>query len=507
MLNARESREKLMSDPYRPVYHFVLPEGEEVLSPNDPNGAFYADGVYHLMYLYRNTKQDGHHWGHMISRDLLHWRHMPDSLVVQNGDGGCFSGGGFVDDDKTAYITFWKLPKTPQGPGAGGVALAYAKAPYDKWERIEPIAVSATVQGIKDVEIDGEVVHLGCCDPSNIWKIDNKYYMQLGNNPVLDEYGRADNSPVKYQGGWTELYRSDDLKTWEYLHRFYDVEPRKKDGWPDKTEDAMCASFLPLFDAESNGNKTDKWLQLFIAHNRGCQYFVGNLKNEKFYPEVHGRMSWEDRTYFAPEALIDDKNRQIMWAWLRDNPEYAIERYGWRGVYALPRAVWWEDDMLKMAPVEELEMLQYNHQVFNNINSNSIPVKNGEVFRLKAVWDIKENTKAGFKIRVSDDGTEYTEVYYDRKSQKLVADNTKSGTEGELKSKEQAPFELMDGEKLTLDIFVDKSVVEVYVNNRQAVCRRIYPTRPENSMGVEVIGNVSEIESIDVWEMMACNPY
>ena len=71
----RAYREALLSDPYRPVWHFAVPDDNGV--PGDPNGAFYADGRYHLMYLYRNTAKAAFHWGHISSHDLLHWRHHP----------------------------------------------------------------------------------------------------------------------------------------------------------------------------------------------------------------------------------------------------------------------------------------------------------------------------------------------------------------------------------------------------------------------------------------------
>ncbi|MEO6962899.1 MAG: hypothetical protein ABIY90_13075, partial [Puia sp.] len=51
--STREFRERLLSDPYRPAYHFCLPEGDGM--PGDPNGAFYKDGLYHLMYLYNSV--------------------------------------------------------------------------------------------------------------------------------------------------------------------------------------------------------------------------------------------------------------------------------------------------------------------------------------------------------------------------------------------------------------------------------------------------------------------
>ena len=74
---ARRLRERFLADDQRPGYHFALPEDLGV--PGDPNGAFYANGRYHLMYLY-NRRGVGFCWGHVSSADLLHWRHHPDAL-------------------------------------------------------------------------------------------------------------------------------------------------------------------------------------------------------------------------------------------------------------------------------------------------------------------------------------------------------------------------------------------------------------------------------------------
>ena len=492
----RKYRERLTDDPYRPTYHFAVPDDKGL--PGDPNGAFFADGVYHLMYLYHNAETDGFHWGHVSSVDLLHWRHHPDALTTFEGDKGCYSGGAFLDEDKTAYLTFWQFP-AKDGKNNGGIGIAYARPPYEKWKRMERLAVESTEWGIKDEVIDGETLHLGCADPSNIWRANGKYYMQLGNLLVLNKYGREENSPEKYRGGWTELYRSDDLRNWEFLHRFYD-KPQPADDLPDDTEDDMCPSFLPLYDAPANGNFTRKWLQLFISHNKGCQYFVGELKGEKFVPEVHGRMSrTEQRSYFAPEALIDDKRRHIMWVWLADNPENDFERYGWTGVFSFPRTVWWQDGMLKMAPAEEIERLQINKQTLIPAENGKLPVKNGESFRIKAEWDMSRCDKAGFRVRVDEERDEYTEIYFDKQRGKLVFDSTHSGTEG-IKAKEEAPLLLSENEKLKLDIFVDKSVVEVYANDKQAICRRVYPTYPENAKGVYVCDD-TQPEKAECWEM------
>ena len=71
------------------------------------------------------------------------------------------------------------------------------------------------------------------------------------------------------------------------------------------------ASFLPLPASPNGGAPSGKHLLLSISHNKGCQYYVGDYRSDRFFPENHGRMTWVDNTYFAPEALVDGKGRQI----------------------------------------------------------------------------------------------------------------------------------------------------------------------------------------------------
>ena len=97
----REFRERLLADPYRPAYHFCFPEDDG--RPGDPNGAFFHNGRYHLMFLY-NSAGNGFAWGHVSSTDMLHWRYHPDAIGPGNGDEGCFSGGAFIDDDGYSNI-------------------------------------------------------------------------------------------------------------------------------------------------------------------------------------------------------------------------------------------------------------------------------------------------------------------------------------------------------------------------------------------------------------------
>lgn len=483
------------SDPYLPRYHFFAPGVD--CEPGDPNGAFFADGVYHLMFLYRKLSDDGlsvYHWGHLTSRDLLHWSRRPDALTACNGDGGAFSGGAFVDEDRTAYLTFWKLPaKKDRSDDKGAVAVARAQPPYDEWTRMEPVAVEASEWGIHDLEINGETRHIACADPSNIWKRDGMYYMQLGNLCVLDRYGRNADSPGEYRGGWTDLFRSADLTHWNYAGRFY----RRPDfpGAPDDGEDDMCPSFLPLYDAPAGGKFTGKYLQLFISHNRGCQYFTGHLEGETFAPECHGRMSWNDSGFFAPEALIDDRNRQVMWAWLRHGRPGEYSRFGWSGVYCFPRVLWWQRNALHMAPAEELDALQADERQFAELPDGIVPVETPDSFRARAVFAAGSRQCAGVSLESEDGG--HTDIFYEPAAESLVLDTTHTGGETRL-VRESAPLSLQTGEPLAIDFFIDRCVAEVYANERQAIARLIFPAAPIRT--VRLIGG-GTLRGLSVWRM------
>ena len=504
--NNRLFREKMLSDPYRPRYHFAIPEG--IGMPGDPNGAFYANGRYHLMYLY-DCNADKYRWGHMSSVDLLHWRSHPDALMPDDLDGGIFSGGAFADDSGTVYLSYWALPRD----GAGGIRIAYSndvENHYEKWEKSDGYAIKCTEGGILEIQGEnGEKQFLCCSDPSNIWKKDGVYYMQAGNLPVLNKFRNDEAAPKYYRGDWTDLFFSIDMKNWEYLDRFYQRDINNE--WTDESEDDMCPSFLPLPDTKEGG-QSDKYLQLFISHNKGCQYYIGayDKNNNVFIPEKHGRMSWNDNAFFAPEALTDKNGRQIMWSWLTDNPPNELER-GWSGVYGLPRALWLgaEGD-LGMAPISELEKLRYNH-------ANTFDVNYGNSCEIKIVIDMKSAAKAGVKVRCAPDGSEYTSIYYDRSKNQIIFDETKSGAQGSSvkgpfcqtvpSQIEAAPFVLKGFEFLSMNIFIDNSVVEVFVNERQAITRRVYNKR-KDSKGIKLFseGDI-DIVSLDVWEIAPTNFY
>lgn len=500
--STRLLRERFLADPYRPGYHFCVPE--DMGMPGDPNGAFYHNGRYHLMYLY-NRSGSGFCWGHISSSDLVHWRHHPDAIGPGHGDEGCFSGGAFVDDDGTAYLSYWMLW------GARGIGLAKSDDPnFDHWTKLaaNPV-VQSTEWGITEArDADGNTFFYGSADPSNIWKSGGRYYMLTGNLLVLNKLGREPDAPLAEQGDRLYLVASDDLEQWEYLHVFYERKPE----WTDRSEDNMCPSFLPLPTRPEGGPPSGKHLLLFISHNKGCQYYVGDYRDDRFFPDNHGRMTWVDNTYFAPEALMDERGRQIMWAWLLDNPAGEKEK-GWSGVYGLPRVLWLgEDGTLRQRPVDELKVLRAHEKCWTDLKvgdgqTHSLDGVVGDSCELAMEIQVGSAQRCGVKVRASGDGQEETLLYYDAAAHELVFDATRSGGDGR-RVVERAPLTLAEGQPLKLCVFVDKSVVELYANDRQAICRRVYPVRGDSlGIGLFCEGGEADFKTVQAWDMMPANPY
>lgn len=490
---ARLYRERLLGDVWRPGYHFCVPDGDG--RPGDPNGCFYAEGRHHLMYLY---KRDGNFcWGHASSADLLHWRHHADALREAPGDAGCFSGGAFVDDDGTAYLTYWIY--NPDGskpaPGCAGIGLAMSRPPYSAWTRAASAIIPSERWGI--AVRDGRPV--GCADPSNIWKKDGVYYLQAGNLLVLDQYGRDAGAPEEMRGDWTELFSSHDLTEWAYKGRFY---CRRADNrWTAQDEDNMCPAFYPLPASPHGGPATDRYLELFISHNRGCQYYIGAYAEDRFVPLRHGRMTWTDSAFFAPEAYLDENGRLIQISWLRDNPPDDARRFGWSGVMSLPRVLWLAaDGSLGIAPAPEVDALATRLQTFDPAR-----IAQGEPLPLYAPHSARLCLNAPSGIReptglTLTEGTSACHIRVDPAAGKLIMDASRSL----FPFVEEAPFSLAGGEALEMTVYIDRSVIEVFVNRQQAISRRFFAEEGERRVYYAGDGGALTLSAA---EMMPSMPY
>ena len=296
---ARALREKLLSDPYRPGYHFVTPEGR--CMPFDPNGAVYWKGRYHLFYIFQDAR--GHNWGHVSSTDLFHWRHHPTGLVS-----GMFSGNCFINKDGHPTMCYHQV-------GQGNAMAVAVDDELNEWKKLDSNPITPNTE-------PGDPHHgkYRSWDPYG-WLEGETYYAIFG-------------------GTRPAIAKSDSLAgPWKYVG---DLMANSVEG-VSINEDVSCADLFKI---------GDKHMLLCISHRLGCRYYLGDWRNEQFHPAFHEKMSWVDNSFFAPESLLDDRGRRIMWAWIFDSPGFATRMgYGWSGTMSLPRVLsLGEDGRLRMTP-------------------------------------------------------------------------------------------------------------------------------------------------------------
>ena len=360
----------------------------------------------------------------------------------------------------------------------------------------------------------GNAMAVALDDELNEWK-------KLDSNPITPKTKPGDPFHDKYRSwdpyGWVEgdtyyaifggerpgIAKASSLAgEWKYVG---DLMANPVAG-VSINEDVSCADFFKL---------GDRRMLLCISHRLGCRYYLGDWKDEQFHPTFHEKMSWVDNSFFAPESLLDDKGRRIMWAWIFDGPGFkARGDYGWSGTMSLPRVLsLGPDGSLRMNPPQEIERLRYNGKQKTGLTiADGAELALGDIhgnsLELELEISAPDARQFGLKVCCSPGGEEQTPVFYDAVEKKLKVDTTKSSlTEGP-KSVEAGPFTLPTDEPLRLRIFVDKSVVEVFANGRQAVMRRIYPSRPD-SIGVKLFSNggPAEVRMLRAWEMAPSNPY
>jgi sucrose-6-phosphate hydrolase SacC (GH32 family) len=459
---SREVRERLLSDPHRPGYHFVIPEGRAM--PFDPNGAIFWKGRYHLFYIFQD--QRGHNWGHVSSRDMVHWRHHRTGLVS-----GMFSGNCFVNKEGQPTMCYHQV-------GEGNAMAVALDDELNQWKKLpsNPITPKTSPGG----------PHHGkyrSWDPYG-WLEGDTYYAIFG-------------------GQRPGIAKSQDLKgPWQYVG---DLLANTVAG-VSIDEDVSCADFFKL---------GDRHMLLCISHRLGCRYYLGDWRNEQFHPTFHAQMSWVDNSFFAPESLLDDRGRRIMWAWIFDGPAFGTRTdFGWSGTMSLPRVLRLASDgTLRMSPPEELAVLRYDQKHLDNFDiaadaESILEGVQGNSIELDLEIVTGTARQYGVKVCCSPDGAEQTRIYYDVDQQQLMVDTRQSSQGESPRTVEAGPLVLRPGEPLKLRVFVDRSVVEVFANERQAVMRRIYPSRKDSvAVRAFALGGPMTIVRADTWQMDSSNAH
>ena len=483
-----ESRKKMKTDKYRPIYHFVNPEG----NLNDPNGLCFWKGNWHLFYQAYPPEDTRQHWGHAVSNDLIHWRDLPYA-IYPNPEYQCFSGTTLVEENRVIAMY--------HGTRVGNMVAVSDDPLLLNWEKVSGNAV---------IPLSSQNnLPYTVFDPC-IWKKDGIYYSLSAGRSAKSLDGKS----------WLSdhLFRSTDLVKWDYLKEFVENDRFTLPG-----DDGACPYFWPI------GNRH---ILTFFSHMSGGQYLLGDYDktNDKFIATAHGKFNFGAATpsgVHAPSATPDGNDGVIIL--FNMNPGKPVN--GWNQVMTLPRKLTLSGkDTLLTEPAGDIASLRLDHQ---HLGTMQLPANKeivlekvrGNAMEIIAVIDPKNAPVVEVDLLRSPDKEEYTRISFfkDRgfhqgrpyevprpKDWKYIhnslvtLETSRSSILPDVLSRapETAPILINPGEKLTLRIFIDKSIVEVFVNNRQCLAARVYPGR-DDSIGVSIRsqGQTSELISLDAWQL------
>jgi sucrose-6-phosphate hydrolase SacC (GH32 family) len=477
-----------------PSYHVSALPSEGLARPYDANGCIYWKGKYHLMYIYQDPRlpHGGHCWGHAVSTDLVDWTFLPPALVSapEDKDVGIFSGNAFINRDGVPMLCWFGVD--------AGVCVATAEDDdLIRWKK-HPNNPIIPVPG------EGEPGHgvYTVWDPY-LWLEGDDYICLLGGN--------------KLPNGKDTLHamKSKDLVSWKPIGPFFEHPDL---SWTTEGEDCSCPDFFKL---------GDKRALLCISHKVGGRLYIGRYENEHFFPEKHVRMNWPGGQFFAPESLLDDKGRRIIWAWVTDPRVLPTQQATGSGVQSLPRVIDLDGDgNLTIKPVPELERLRRGEKTVADLSfaaETTLPGVRGD--RMELAMEIAPGSaeEVVVSVRRSADGAEKTMIVHRPGSKTLAIDCSKStrredvvytvgplDTGGILRAADykrprnafEAPLELAPGEPLRLRIFLDGPMLEVFANDRQCLTQQVFPESKE-ALGVSLSakGGTASASAIRAWEM------
>jgi len=426
------------------TFHLAHP-GPGNAYPGDPNCVFDYKGRYHLHYIYRN--RTGFVFAHVSSDDMVRWKWHKTVLAPPTTGHGMFSGTGFYTTDGKPAIIY-------HGQGSGRNWIQYPlDDQFNSWSDPEAVLPKGA---------DGKPAKIRHWDP-DCWLNGKTYYALSG-------------------GGNPPILKSTDLKNWTHLgdllHKDY---PAKKLG-VGRGEDISCANMFKI---------GKKWMLLCISHRMGCRYFLGDFKDEKYLPEFHAMMSFGNNMFFAPESMLTRDGRRIMWAWL------LRVRAAPTGMQCLPRELELPaDGVLRIKPLRELQKLRHGPQKWSDIkvkadNEHAMKQIKGDALELEITFASPLPAECGMHLLADAAGKGGISIIAGAERKTLTV-----GTS-------EAPFKLQKGEDLTLRVFIDKNLVEVFANDRQAAVFAHSKIRENPNIRLFAKGGDAAVKSIKAWKMQS----
>lgn len=470
-----EIQKTLAADPLRPQFH-LLPAKNWM---NDPNGPIYWKGHYHMFFQYNPGAAvwGDMHWAHAVSDDMIHWRHLPVALApTRGGDDadGCFTGSA-VDDHGTATILYTAVKRAP-------LERATLRDGHNNFREVQCLATSKDPQ-LRTWEKFKQPVIEPPDDPK-ITGFRDPFLCRQGNDWLL---GVA--SGHAKRGGCVLLYRSKDLRSWEYLHELASGHWTEKEliNPVDSGEMWECPDFFPL------GKK-----HVLLYSTAGQVIWEsGELdpKELKFHSEKRGIL--DHGAYYAQKTQLDAKGNRILWGWIPEKrPDVELVAAGWAGCMALPRTLSLSaDGDLEMSVAPEAQSLRekayslspkssaHDSEIFQNIAIDGL--------RAELQW---KSASTNLTLALEDrSGAWWSSVL---RTGSYTTTVTVNGVAFEV------PATPADGPDFHL--FLDGSVTELIIDRRHAITSRMY-RQPNGALRVK-LGADSKVASLNAWAMRPISP-
>ncbi len=465
----------------RPRYHFTPPQN----FMNDPNGLVFYDGEYHLFYQHNPFGEVWGHmsWGHAVSRDLVHWEHLPVALYEENGI-MIFSGSAVVDWQNTS------------GFGqAGAPPLVAIYTGHDGRQQTQNLAYSADRGRMWTKYAGNPVIALNLPnfrDPNVLWHAASRQWIMV---TVL-----ADQQKIRFFG-------SPDLKHWTHLSDFGPA------GVVDNEWE--CPDLFPLAVEDQPG--IQKWiLKVDVNHSILGQYFIGQFDGTRFVNDAPGDQGFRvdyGKDFYAAQSWSDAPNGRRLWLGWMNNWDYAnaTPTSPWRGMFSIPREVALrqgaEGLRLVQRPAAELEQLRqplYHDAEADlaTVNAALAAQNLGLAFEFKAEFELGAATEFGVKVRRTSE--EETVIGYNVLAAEVFVDRRRSGQSAfspAFGGIHRGPLPPEQGQ-ITLHVFVDACSVEVFGNDGRAVISDLIFPDPR-SLGVEFYADEGEMRlgALDVWAL------
>lgn len=479
-----ECFEKRIGRDDRPAFHMSSRTGWM----NDPNGFSCYKGEYHLFYQYH--PYDAHwgpmHWGHAVSRDLLHWEYRPAAMAPDRpyDRDGCFSGSAVTLPDGRHMLMYTGVLKEIQEDGSVRDLQTQCLAvgdgtDYEKYAGNPVLGEGSLPEGASRYDFR---------DPKIWQKEDGTYCCVVGN--------RAEDG-----GGQILLFGSPDGFQWKYKKVLASNNNRFGTMWecPDLFElDGKSVLLVSAMDIQE---------QEYRYHNgNGTVCLIGDYDRETdTFTEQFDQAVDHGMDFYAPQTLLTPDGRRVIIGWMQNLATCGLHsrELPWFGQLSLPRELSVKNGRLYQKPVRELDMLRSGKIEYKNVELSGtvrLPGIQGRTadMELMLYTNGSEGGCQSVAIYFAQDEKHYTVLKYDPRKSLLQLDRQFSGNDEVPKR----TCRVNDaGGRLELRIILDRYSVEIFINGGEQVMTAALYTKQEAD-GISFAADARAVMDITKYELI-----